>query len=83
MSYLNSLRNTFGEAYTIKGTYQKEDGFYTSFEETQLVSVVHGVNEKNNHLKAKELFIKENKQIENIRVSVFHLKFLHFYSFYL
>ena len=60
--------NTFGEGYTIKGTYQKEDGFYTSFEETQLVFVVHGVNEKNNHQKAKELFIKENKHLKNLNI---------------
>jgi hypothetical protein len=53
--------NTFQEAYTIKGTYQKDDGFYTSFEETQLVPVSHGVNEKNNHNDAVEIFMNYTK----------------------
>lgn len=64
----NKVKNTFLEAYTIKGTYQKEDGFYTSFEETQVVRVKHGVNEKNNHQKAKELFIQEHKHLKDLKI---------------
>lgn len=59
---------TFDEAYTIKGTYQKEDGFYTHFEETQLVPVQHGVNEKVNHTKAQELFVAQNKHLKNLTI---------------
>ena len=64
----NSTEDTFEEAYTIKGVYQKIDGFYTSFKTTQVVQVKHGVNEKNNHKKAKELFLKENKHLKNLEV---------------
>ena len=60
--------NYFVETYTIKGTYQKVDGFYTSFEKTQGVKIEHGVNEKNNHEKAKELFLKENKHLKDLEI---------------
>ena len=59
---------TFGETYTVKAEYQKEDGFWTNIEDTQTVKVVHGVNEKNNHEKAKLLFLKKNKHLKNLNV---------------
>lgn len=61
-------KTTFDEGYTLKGTYQKENGYYTHFETTQNVPVVHGVNEKNNHEKAKELFIKANKHLKDLKI---------------
>lgn len=61
--------NTFGEPYTIKAIYQKENGFWTNIEETQIVEVVHGVNEKNNHKKARDLFFKENKHLHNLQIN--------------
>ena len=62
------LKNTFEEAYTIKGTYQKEDGFWTTIKETQLVDVVHGINEKDNHEQAEELFREQNKHLKNLKI---------------
>lgn len=61
-------KNTFGEAYTIKATYQKEDGFWTTIETTQIVEVVHGVNEKCNHDEAAMLFLKDNKLLKNLKI---------------
>jgi len=61
--------NTFGEGYTIKAIYQKEDGFWKHIEEVQLVQVAHGVNEKHNHEKAKELFSKQNKHLKNLKIN--------------
>lgn len=61
-------KNTFGEAYTIKGTYKKDDGFYTSFDRVVVVKVKHGVNEKNNHKKAEEQFINENKHLKDLKI---------------
>jgi hypothetical protein len=63
------MKNTFGEAYTIKAIYQKEDSYWEHIETTQLVQVIHGVNEKCNHQKAKELFLKENKHLKNLKVN--------------
>jgi hypothetical protein len=59
---------TFGEAYTIKAEYQKDDGFWVTFEKTQIVEVYHGINEKYNHKKAENLFIKENKHLKNLKI---------------
>ena len=60
------MKNTFLEGYTIKADYQKEYGFWTSIEETQLVPVIHGVKEKCNHKKAAKLFLSENKNLKNL-----------------
>lgn len=65
---MNKTKDTFDEAYTIKAEYQKEDGFWTTIKITQLVPVTNGVNEKNNHEKAKQLFLKDNKHLKNLRV---------------
>jgi uncharacterized protein YktA (UPF0223 family) len=65
---MKKKKNTFGEAYTIKATYQKEDGFWTTIEITQVVEVVHGVNEKCNHDKAATQFLKENKHLKNLKI---------------
>jgi hypothetical protein len=62
------IKNTFNEAYTIKAEYQKEDGFWTTIEITQLVPVVHGINEKANHNEAKKLFLQENSHLKNVNV---------------
>jgi len=59
---------TFGETYTIKAEYQKDDGFWVTFEKTQIVEVYHGINEKYNHKKAENLFIKENKHLKNLKI---------------
>lgn len=61
--------STFNEPYTIKGVYRREDGFYEYFEETHCVPVIHGVNEKNNHQKAKESFIKKNGHLKNLQIN--------------
>jgi hypothetical protein len=62
------IKNTFLEGYTIKADYQKDDGFWTSIETTQLVPILHGINEKANHKKAEKLFLKENKHLKNLIV---------------
>lgn len=62
------MNKTFGEAYTIKANFQKDDGFYEDIIVTQIVEVIHGVNEKNNHIKAGKLFLKENKHLKNLKI---------------
>jgi hypothetical protein len=62
------MKNTFEEPYTVLAWYQKEDGFWDKISVTQNVSVVNGVNEKNNHEKAKELFLENNKHLNNLEV---------------
>lgn len=51
------MKNTFNEQYEIIYDYKKPDGFWAiSAKETVMVKCQHGVNEKNNHNKAKEIF---------------------------
>ena len=69
---MSKQKKTFGEAYTIKAIYQKEDGFWENIEITQLVKVTHGVNEKNNHAEAGKLFLKENKDMKNLKINSIH-----------
>jgi len=68
MGKMKKHKNTFGEAYTIKAIYQKEDGFWTTLEFTQLVEVAHGVSEKCSHEKATKQFLKENVHLKNLKV---------------
>lgn len=60
--------NTFNETYIVRATYQKNDGFWTKTETKINVPVVYGVNEKNNHQKAGELFLKQNKELKNLEI---------------
>ena len=59
----------FNEAYTIKGNYIDDDGFLKYINETQLVKVKHGVNEKDNHEEAADLFIKAHKHLKNLEIT--------------
>ena len=68
MSRAKRIKDTFGEAYTIKYTYRKDDGFYTSAEHNQIVQVKHGVNEKSNHERAGKEFEKECKHLRDLKV---------------
>lgn len=61
-------KNTFNEAYTINATYLKDDGYWSNIKKTQMVEVVHGVNEKNNHDEAERLFLKKYKHLKNIEI---------------
>jgi hypothetical protein len=61
-------KNSFNEQYLIKAKYQKEDGYWTYIEKSQDVEIINGVNEKNNHEKAKEQFLLENKHLKNLSV---------------
>lgn len=72
MSKKKKCKNTFGEAYTVKGTYQKDDGFYTSFEETHVVQVQIGVNEKGNHEKAEKEYREQHKHLKNLKITGVH-----------
>lgn len=48
--------NTFGEEYLVNLDYKKPDGYWViGHEETVVVRVEHGVNEKNNHDEAKAI----------------------------
>lgn len=60
---------TFKEGYTIKANYLKNDGFYEYLEQTIYVDVIHGINEKNNHRKAKQLFLEQNKHLKKLEVT--------------
>ena len=66
------IKNTFGEAYTIKATYKanENDNHWKTIEKTQLVEVEHGVNEKNNHEEALRLFMEEHKHLNGLTVLV-------------
>ena len=61
-------KNTFNEAYTIIATYLKADGYWSNIKKTQVVEVVHGVNEKNNHNEAERLFLKKYNHLKNIEI---------------
>jgi TRAP-type uncharacterized transport system substrate-binding protein len=65
---LKKKNEYFDEAYTIKAIYQDNDGFWKYINETQLVPVKHGINEKDNHQKAGELFLKERKELKNLQI---------------
>jgi hypothetical protein len=65
---LMKRNKTFGEAYTIKAIYQEENGLWVNIEDTQLVDVVHGVNEKNNHEEAGRLFMKKKSHLKNLEI---------------
>lgn len=52
---------TFNEEYLVSFDYQNEEGYWRNGDapEVILVKVVSGMNEKNNHEKAREIFIKK------------------------
>jgi hypothetical protein len=58
----------FDEAYTIKATYQEDDGLWKKIVLTQTVPVKHGINEKCNHDRAKKLFLEQNRDLKNLEV---------------
>jgi len=63
-------KNTFMEEYSVKFSYKKEDGFWKqSAIEDVFVEVEHGVNEKNNHLKARKIIEKKYPGCKIISVS--------------
>lgn len=50
------IKNTFKEWYWVKLNYKKPDGYWVvGHVEEVFVEVEHGVNEKANHKKAKEI----------------------------
>lgn len=52
----NKNKDTFGEQYEVSLDYKKPDGYWVmSHKEFVVVPVRHGVNEKCNHDKAKEI----------------------------
>lgn len=54
-------KKTFPEEYEIDYAFQREDGYWTwGAKASVFVEVEHGVNEKNNHAKAKELFLQSH-----------------------
>jgi hypothetical protein len=66
------VKNTFGEAYTIKASYKanEKNNHWKTIEKTQLVESEHGVNEKNNHGEALRLFMEEHKHLNCLTVLV-------------
>lgn len=65
----NKKSLTFGEAYTIKATYQKDDGFWATIEVTEVVRVKHGDHEKGNHERAEVQFIKANRHLKHLKIN--------------
>ena len=63
MKKQKNRNQTFLEQYEVQYDYQKEDGYWVfSATADVFVEVEHGVNEKNNHDKAKKQFQKDHPE---------------------
>lgn len=64
MPVVRSHGDTFGEEYRIRYSYQKPDGYWAYGQEDYVtVPVRHGVNEKDNHDRAKRAFLEQNAHL--------------------